>query len=465
MRWPSGMRALATAASSVLLAATLGACGSPQQPGDGKTITVWSLENISSRVTATRQNIAHFTERTGIKVNLVAVDENQLGQLIMSAAAAGELPDVIGSVPLSSLRQMDSNGLLNTSAADQVVTDLGRKTFDQRALELTRDSAGQIGVPSDAWAQLLFYRKDLFAKAGLPKPTTYQDITRAARILDTGGRDGISLATDPNDPFTQQSFEYLALAGGCQLVDRSGDVKLDSPACKRAFSLYGDLVEKYSAPGTQTVDSTRASYFAGHSAMVVWSSFLLDELAGLRDDALPSCPQCRKDRTWLAKNTGVVSALSGPGADQGAHFGETTSWTVTKAGHEKSSRAFIEYMLGDGYGDWMGMAPEGKFPARTGTSGDPRKFQRLWSHRKAGVDTRKTLSEIYPKKTLAELSRGQSTMKRWGITQGQGTLVGAMMGELPVAKAIGELGGGQSSPTEAQQRAYEDVKAIQESLR
>ena len=38
-------------------------------------------------------------------------------------------------------------------------------------------------------------------------------------------------------------------------------------------------------PGNQDADTTRATYFAGDAAMVIWSSFLLDELAGLRNDA------------------------------------------------------------------------------------------------------------------------------------------------------------------------------------
>ena len=60
-------------------------------------------------------------------------------------------------------------------------------------------------------------------------------------------------------------------------------------------------------PGNQDADTTRATYFAGDAAMVIWSSFLLDELAGLRSDALPTCAQCKKDPMWLAQNTGILT--------------------------------------------------------------------------------------------------------------------------------------------------------------
>lgn len=55
-------------------------------------------------------------------------------------------------------------------------------------------------------------------------------------------------------------------------------------------------------------------------------------------------------------------------------------------------------------------------------------------------------------------------MKRWGLTQGQGTLVGATNGELPVAKAIGAMTSGQSSPDEAAKEANDEVAALQKSL-
>ena len=82
-------------------------------------------------------------------------------------------------------------------------------------------------------------------------------------------------------------------------------------------------------PGAQDVDTTRASYFAGKAAMFIWSTFVLDEMAGLRNDAKPNCPQCGADPAYLAKNTGVVTTIQGPDGDGPAVFGEITSWTVT----------------------------------------------------------------------------------------------------------------------------------------
>lgn len=458
-------RTIAVGVTAALGIGLLSGCASSTGPGrPDREITVWSQENLPDRVAATQKVIDGFEKKTGVKVKLVGVDEKQMPQLIMSAAASGTLPDVIGAAPMGQVWQMYSNGLLNTDIPKRIVDGLGRDTFNANALELTSDGGTSLGVPSDAWLQLLVYRKDQFGQKSLPAPTTYAKALAAAKALTTEGHDGISAATDPSDAFTSQSFESLALANDCQLVDDRHEVALDSPRCQEAFRTYDRLARTYGAPGTQTVDSTRATYFAGRSSMVIWSSFLLDELAGLRKDALPSCPQCAKDPRYLSDHSGIVTAMQGPDADEAAQFGEITSWVTTKTAETAASREFIEYMMGTGYESWFGMAPEGKIPVRKGTAAEPGRYLDAWRHSDIGVDTRKPLDEVFPTSLLDQLADGVSNMRRWGITQGEGALVGATNGELPVPKAIGAMTSGQSSPSEAARDADEEVAALRKSL-
>jgi multiple sugar transport system substrate-binding protein len=359
---------------------------------------------------------------------------------------------------------MYTNGLLDIAATNKVVDHLGAGTFNSNALALTSDGATHLGVPSDAWMQVLVYRKDLFAKAGLAAPDSYAAMLQAAKTLNSGGNSGISLATDPSDVFTQQSFEDLALANGCQLVGSDGKVGLDSPQCRQTFTTYGQLAADYGAAGTQSVDSTRATYFAGRSSMILWSTFLLDELAGLRNDALPSCAQCAKDPHYLSDNSGIVTALKAPGAAKPAQFGEISSWVVTRTAETAASEKFIEYMMSTGYEGWFGMAAEGKIPVRNGTAEDPGKYRKAWRASDIGVDTKKPLQSVYSAGLLDELASGVSNMQRWGITQGQGALVGATLGELPIPKAVGAMTAGQTSPGQAAKEAHDEVTALQKSL-
>ena len=72
-------------------------------------------------------------------------------------------------------------------------------------------------------------------------------------------------------------------------------VSFDSPQCVGALRFYRDLLKNHSLPGLQDTGTVRTAYFAGKAAMAVWPTFMLDELAGLRSDARPNCPECSAD--------------------------------------------------------------------------------------------------------------------------------------------------------------------------
>jgi multiple sugar transport system substrate-binding protein len=66
---------------------------------------------------------------------------------------------------------------------------------------------------------------------------------------------------------------------------------------------------------------------------------------------------------------------------------------------------------------------------------------------------------------LRELSGSLGTFRRWGITQGQGALVGATLGELPVPQAVAAMTTGEIDPAQAAKQADEAVTELQNSLR
>jgi multiple sugar transport system substrate-binding protein len=459
----------ATRTATLLAAIALVAagCSSDDTGGEGggdQSLTVWTIEDVGDRVAAQKKMAQEFSTATGIKVEVVAVAEDQFDQLITSSAAADTLPDVIAALPLSPLRTLQSGDLLDTETPKNVIEKLGRDTFAPRSLELTADGDTQLGVPSDGWAQLLVYRKDLFQAAGLQPPTTYEAIETAARTLNKDGVAGITLATAPGDGFTDQSFEYLAEANGCELVGDDEKVTLDSPQCVAAFDLYGKLARDYSVKGNQDVDSTRATYFAGKAAMVIWSSFILDELAGLRNDALPSCPQCKADKGWLAENSGVVTSVKGPDGTQASNYGEVVSWATTTSAPKEQAAQFLEYMMSEKYVDWLAIAPEGKVPTRQGTSSGDTSYLTAWQKLKAGVDTKAPLADYYGPDVLKAVQESPETFSRWGLTQGQGALVGALQGPRPVSKALADLVAGKDDAGKAAGKAQKAVEDIQKDI-
>jgi multiple sugar transport system substrate-binding protein len=449
----------------LLAAAGCGGGGDDGGEGGDKNLTFWLSEDIAQRVNAIQQIVNGFQEQSGIEVKVVPIAEDQLATQIQSASAAGSLPDVMGPLSLGLVHSLAADDLADPDAANEVIESLGRDTFSERALSLVEADGKPIGVPSDTWTQLLVYRKDLFEKAGLETPDTFDKILAAATKLKQPGQNGIVAATKAADSFTQQTFEYFALANGCQLTDDQGAIQLTSPQCVATFKFFGDLISGGSSKGGQDVDTTRAAYFAGKSAMIVWSSFLLDELAGLRNDALPTCAECRADKRFLSENSGVVTAISGPDGGQPTQFGEISNYAIIKDGNTDGAKQFVEFMMSEGYVDWLAVTPEGRFPARSGTKDNPEEYNQAWSKLEAGVDTKAPLSKLYPPQVLEALTKSTDTMSRWGFQQGQGRLVGALAAEQPIPKALAAELEGQLTPDAAAKQAQAEVEEIAQSVK
>jgi len=442
----------------------LAACaGGGSGGGDDRVITLWTIEDQNDRVAAQRRLVERFTEETGVEVQLQAIAENQLTTVLTSAAASNDLPDLIAAVTLSTVNQLKTDELLDTRTAAEVVEALGPETFSEQALRLTRSGDQQLAVPSDGYPLMLIYRQDLFEKAGLPPPTTFARLRRAAERLHDDDTVGIVASTTPNDIFTSQTFEFLALANGCDLVGAGGEIAIDSDACVDTFAYFSNLIDDYSVVGNQDVDTTRAAYFSGRAAMLIWSSFVLDEMAGLREDALPTCAQCRDNPAFLAENSGVVAELQGPGSDEPASYGEVVAFGILDGAHDRSGD-LVEFMMSDGYRDWLAVAPEGKMPVRLGTPDEPRRYVEEWRTLEAGVDTKAPLADFYTPETLRLIEQSAESFTRWGYGDGHGELAGVLTGQLVVPRAVSTLVSGGGDPSAAAEEVAEEADTIRQDL-
>ncbi|WP_102157591.1 ABC transporter substrate-binding protein [Zhihengliuella halotolerans] len=449
-------RYVKTLAVAGIGALALSACGSSEGQAESP-LKVWTLESQPDRISMLQGQAEAFTEETGTEVEVVAVDEAQYNQLLVSGAAAGELPDVIGGVDLVGVGALAANELIAEGAATEVVDRLGAQTFDERALERASIGGDLAAVPSDSWTSVLIYRQDLFDEAGLDVPDTYEAVLEAAERLDGPGQLGFAGFTS-----NHEALEHFALANGCDVVDENAEVVFDSPACVESLAFYNELIGKYSAAGEQDVNSVRANYLSGRASMAIFSSFILDELAGLNPDFVPTCDEC-DEAAYLAENTGVVTTLNGPNGGSG-QYGKQTNWAIPV---ESSPAAvdFVEFMMSDGYESWLSMAPEGKVPTRTGTTDAPEAYVTAWRDMPSGVGERAPLSDFYPDTVIEAVETSPAAISEWGIEQGQAPLMGAILGEQPVVQAMSDMFAGNLTPEEAATRAAEDIRSIRDSLR
>ncbi|MFO7782012.1 MAG: extracellular solute-binding protein, partial [Spirochaetia bacterium] len=340
-------------------------------------ITLWTTEEQPERLDVQNRIAADFEAQTGISVEVVPVTENQMGERVTAAFSAGELPDIIYH-PLNFTLSWADAGILDASAATETVSELGEETYGAGVLNLVEVEDGYAAVPVDGWTQLLVYRADLFEEAGLDPPTDYDSVRAAIDELhDPPDMYGFVAATDPSQVYMMQVFEHIALANGVDIVDEDGNVTLDTEAMRETLEFYKELAEA-SPPGNLFWQQSRDLYFGGQAAMIVWSPFIMDELAGLRD-SVPVTALDDPTGDALARNTAFGTRLAGPSNPEGSGWTDVRYFGITVDANTEAAQQFVEFSMSAGYIDTLAIAPEGKFPVRKGTDANPTLFVDGWS--------------------------------------------------------------------------------------
>ncbi len=455
------MTVLLTAGALVVAA---GGQGEPQPtaPTDAgpREITFWTTEEQPERLAIQERIAADFEAQTGISVAVVPVSENQMGERVTAAFSAGELPDVIYH-PLNFTLNWAEAGILDASAASDAIAALGEETFGSGVLNLVSVDDGFAAVPVDGWTQLLVYRADLFEEAGLDPPTDFESIVTAARALHNPPElYGFVAATDASQVYMMQVFEHIALANGVDIVDDDGTVTLDTQAMRETLEFYKEIAD-VSPPGNLFWQQSRELYFAGQTAMIVWSPFILDELAGLRDN-VPVTALNDPTGDELARNTGLVTNLAGPSNPGGSAWTDVRYFGITVDADVASAQAFVEFSMSAGYLDTLSIAPEGKFPVRRGTPSNPTLFVDGWANLDVGVDRRAPLGSVYPEDVIDAIVEGLDTGSRWGFDRGFGALTARLYDTRVIAEIVREYIDDEISVDEALERIQAETEALAE---
>ena len=427
---------------------------------DQAILTLWTTENQPERIEVQESIAADFFEKTGIEVEVVPVEENDLAARATAAFGAGDLPDVIYA-PLKDAVNWATSGIANIDAATDAIQSLGADTFASGSLELIEQPGGRYGaVPVDGWTQLLVYRKDLFDANNLRPPRTYADIERAIEVLhDPPNLYGFVAATDPSQAYMMQVFEHLSLANGASVVDDNGNISVDTPEMRAALDFYTILAEA-SPPGNLYWQQSRELYLAGNAAMIVWSPFIMDELAGLRDSAPVTYDEDPESRE-LASRTDFLTRISGPDNPNGSGYSDIRYLVVTADADEVAAQSFVEFSLNEGYTQTLAIAPEGKFPVRRGDQNNPRRFVDEWANLEVGVDRRAKLSDLYAPEVINNVVEGLDRGSRWGFDKGYGDLIAKIYDTMVFSQAIRRLIDGEASVAEIANEAQSEIEALQ----
>ncbi|MEX0695128.1 MAG: ABC transporter substrate-binding protein [Rhodospirillales bacterium] len=329
-------------------------------------VEFWTTETEPARIQRIEYLMNAFAVlNDGVRVDVIGIDENSLLQRFDEAEKSGRLPVLIDA-DSSLLKELASRDKLDARAIVRVLSDIGESRFFQAPLRgfLTDDAKGHFAVPFHGWVQALWYRADWFRAAGLEHPDNFAAILKAAEYFNDPEQDRYGIVTGTaGDLYEKQIRTQLARADGADMAEAGS--KAEAAAWAEADEFYRKL-QAFTPPGPVTVD-TRAVYLEGRAAMIMYSSFMLGNLAQVSATHLAGV-NATGDADHLpvldlAGNTEMRTVIMDKvrgtyGVINGLALTHQSNAEMTVTGQKMI--AFI--LRSDVYVHWLHMAPGGMLP-------------------------------------------------------------------------------------------------------
>ncbi|MFD0257329.1 ABC transporter substrate-binding protein [Kitasatospora indigofera] len=239
------LRSATAVAATTLSLALLAACGSSgssdsstEAKSDGKpvTLTFWGWAKGTKDV-VTAFNASH----PGIQVTFEEIPSGNAGGYakLANAVKAGNAPDVF-NVEYPQLPDFVSQGAVQ-DISKLVGADLKKKYLPQ-ALDLTTLGGANWALPLDAAPQAFYYRKDLFEKAQITPPKTWEEFRTAAERLKAAEPTARIATFFPDDPSTFEANSWQAGAHWFNAVGTTWDVRINGAETQRVTDYWQKMV-------------------------------------------------------------------------------------------------------------------------------------------------------------------------------------------------------------------------------
>jgi multiple sugar transport system substrate-binding protein len=267
----SGKRflAVAVAATAGLSAA---ACGgtSGTAGGDDKTVILWHMEQPPNRVETFQKLIDSYNATNPqYKVRQQVQDWNQIYTKIAGAVQSKTQPDILFTIPDFTTYVRPLGGVRPVT---NVVDELNKEhTFSEAATAPYHDDNQYWAVPMYGMVQMLWYRKDMFAKAGITQaPKTWNEMLTDAQKLTAGKTKGIAVPAGKNLATDQVLYSLMLTGNAGNFFNPDGSVNFDTPASVNAVTYYQNLLKQSpSDSGNYSWGEPQAAFNSGAAAMAI----------------------------------------------------------------------------------------------------------------------------------------------------------------------------------------------------
>jgi multiple sugar transport system substrate-binding protein len=268
-----------------------------------------------------KASIPAFEKATGIRVKVEQLQESQLStKLATEFATRSSSIDVFMTRPLQEVKMFYKNGWnepLNMDFSDYPKNVMSVVTFGGKVYV----------VPLVMDWEVIYYRKDLFQKAGLKVPTNFTELEAAAKKLNSDTVAGIASRGKGAAAVTQLS-SYVYNYGGLYLD--KGVAVFDSKPAVDAIRFYGKLLSNYGPKGVTAMswENILPLFQAGKIAMWTDTAVFCGEVV---DPA----------KSQVAGNVGIANFPAGPKMNT-PYF--ATAWGMAIARQSRNKEAAMRFL-------------------------------------------------------------------------------------------------------------------------
>jgi len=251
-----------------------------REPAGDKDITLTIATVNNPDMVIMEKASRAFTEQTGIKLTFVAMDENELRRSVTEdVVVAGGKYDIVtigtfdtpfwgknrwieslepyfAKLPKEELERYDRNDLLKP-IRDALSAD-----------------GQQYALPFYGESSMIYYRKDLFANAGLkmPEAPTWEEIRTLAKKLNnpSKGIHGIALRGMPG--WGQNMTVVLTIFNtfGARWYDMNWKAQFTTPEARRAFAFYRRILQESGEPIPEKVGFLEGLHLMADGKAAMW---------------------------------------------------------------------------------------------------------------------------------------------------------------------------------------------------
>jgi ABC-type glycerol-3-phosphate transport system substrate-binding protein len=211
-----------------------------------KVIPFFTTETDPVQIATLQALVAEYRKRNpDIEIDIILASPTSRGRRLLTALASGADLGIFEIEPALMTEWVEAGYLL---PLDEVVQQIGPDDYVPGSL--FQYQGHTYAVPYAISVYGLWVRTDLLAKAGLPLPTTYEEILTTAETLTQGEVYGIALPAGQNIASVNYFSTFLWQNGG-DYFSCDGEVIFGQPEALAAVTKWTTLTQ-YAPPGFTT---------------------------------------------------------------------------------------------------------------------------------------------------------------------------------------------------------------------